>query len=141
MNFGQPPPKRDKNATGKGKKKGRLKPEDVQEDNPELADFLRKRRRAEARMADSGELDFYLCLVFQSEKQKNEFLDNLPGQVRVLYNMYVDGEGMALALGIEGVTPNTFGPLQSPLNKRLTARTGIPDQGTDSIGQQFWGFG
>lgn len=135
MDFGQPPKKKGK------KKKGRLKPEDVAEDNPELAAFLRERRKAEARMNDAAELDFYLCLVFQSEKQKNEFLDNLPGEVNVLYNMFVDGEGLAKAAGIEGVTPNVLGPFNSPLNKRLVARTGIPDQGTDKQGDEFWGFG
>lgn len=91
-------------------------------------------------MADAGELDFYLCVVFQSEKQKDEFLDNLPQQVGVLYNMFVDGEGLAKAIGIEGVTPNKQGPFQSPLNKRLTAQTGIPDQGTDKAADEFWGF-
>jgi len=136
MDFGQPPKKR-----GPKKKKGdkALKPEDVAENSPELAEFLRHRRKAEARMNDAGELDFYLCVVFQSEQQKNEFLDNMPGQVNVLYNMYVDGQGLAEALGIEGVTPNKQGAFQSPLNKRLTARTGIPNQNSDGPGNDYWG--
>lgn len=137
MNIDEPPsgPLKKKKA---GKKK--LMPEDVAEDNPQLAEFLRQRRKAEARMNDAAEIDFYLCLVFQSEKQKDEFLDNLPGQVDVLYNMYVDGESLSQVLGIK-VTPNTQGPFQSPLNKRLTARTGIPDQNSDSIGDQYWEIG
>lgn len=138
MNFGGPPPRK-----GGKKKKGKLKPEDVAEESPELAEFLRQRRKAEARMKDGGELDFYLVMVFQSEKQKYEFLENLPGedidQVNVLHGMYIDGESLARALGMKEVTPNEFGPLQSPLNKRLVARTGIPDQGTDKIGDAFWG--
>lgn len=136
MNFDQPPPPRKKKA-----KKERLKPEDVQEDNPQLAEFLRQRRKSEARMNDASELDFYLVMVFQSEQQKNEFLDNIPGEVDVLYNMYVDGQSLAEAIGIEEVTPNKQGPFQSPLNKRLTARTGIPNQGTDQGVEEFWGFG
>jgi hypothetical protein len=136
MNFGQPPKRR-----GPKKKKGKLSPEDVAEDNPQLAQFLRERRKAEARMTDAGDMDFYLVLVAQSEAQKNEFLDNLPEQVNVLYNMYVDLQSLAKACGIEGVTPNIHGPMQSPLNKRLTARTGIPDQGTDGTADTFWGFG
>lgn len=140
MNFGEPPPRR-KPGARKGKQK--LRPEDVAEDNPQLAEFLRQRRKAEARMNDAADLDFYLCLVFQSEAQKQQFLDNLPEPVDVLYDMYVDGETLAKTVGIEGVTPNTHGPFQSPLNKRLTARTNIPDQGTDAIGDQYWddGFG
>lgn len=144
MNLGGdgPKPRTQKGAKGKGRKK-KLEADDVAEDNPELAKFLRERRRAEARMNDAGETDFYLCLVFQSHKQREEFLDNIPGAISVLHDMYVDGEALALALGIEGITPNEFGPLQSPLNKRLVARTGIPDQGTDKIGEQYYdgGFG
>lgn len=136
---GDPPPRRAKGVAGKGKRKKKLEAEDVAEDNPALAAFLRQRRKAEARMADTGELDFYLCVVFQSEKQKNEALENLPEAVSVLYNMYVDGEELWKALGIKGVTPNEQGPLQSPLNKRLIARTGIPDQGTDQTANTYWG--
>lgn len=138
MNFDAPPPRR---KPGKKKGKQKLKPEDVQENNPQLAEFLRQRRKAEARMNDAADLDFYLVMVFQSEKQKDEFLDNMPGQVPVLYNMYVDGQTLASAIGIEGVTPNVQGPFQSPTNKRLTARVGIPDQGTDKTVEEFWGEG
>lgn len=136
---GDPPPRRAKGVAGKGKRKKKLEAEDVAEDNPALAAFLRQRRKAEARMADTGEIDFYLCIVFQSKKQKEEFLTGLPPGGTVLYDMYIDGEWLAGATGIKGVTPNDQKPLQSPLNKRLIARTGIPDQGTDQTVNAYWG--
>lgn len=138
MNLGDMPPKRDKvdsRSSYNKKHKGRLRPEDVEEDNPELAKFLRQRYKAEEKMKDKDEIAFYLVLVFQSEAQKDEFLDNIPGEVGVLYNMYVDGQSLAEAIEIP-ITPCSQGTIMSPLHKRLTGQTGIPRTGAE--GSDYW---
>jgi hypothetical protein len=119
---GGPPAKRQRGGKGnktKGKgRKERLKPEDVAEDKPELAAFLTKRREIEAQSKDRDDVNFWVCLVFQSQAQRDEFMGQLPDTVRVLFHQYVDGEALAEAVGIP-VSPCRFGVVKSPLHQTL----------------------
>jgi hypothetical protein len=153
--FGKPkkPPKGKAKAKAEGRgRKERLKPEDVAEDKPELAKFLEKRRQAEKSGKDRGELSFYVCLVFQSNQQKWDFLDaigkmkDLEGkavQVPVLYGMYADGEELSKLLGIP-VTPCPFKPLNYPIRREL-AEMVLADQEYDArlkhLNKKSVGFG
>ncbi len=101
-------------------KKEKLTPSDVAEDNPKLAKFIEQREKSRARGKDKNELNFWVCLIFQSYDQKIEFLNSLP-DLQVKYGMYVDGEVFAEAMGIR-ITPNTQKPFQSPLDKNLIER-------------------
>ena len=56
-------------------------------------------RRGLNRGKDCDEAEFFLCLVFQSNKQYQEFLEAIPN-VPVLYNRYADGEVFAEQVGI-----------------------------------------
>lgn len=101
-------------------KKEKLTLSDIAEDNPKLAKFIEQREKSRARGKDKNELNFWVCLIFQSYDQKIEFLNSLP-DLQVKYGMYVDGEAFAEATGIR-ITPNTQKPFQSPLDKNLIER-------------------
>jgi len=92
--------------------------DDTSEDNPKLAAFIKRREASRARGADKNEVNFWLCLVFQSHGQKLEFLARYPG-LETKYDMYVDGEAFAEAVGAD-VTPNEQKPVVSHLDKALS---------------------
>lgn len=74
------------------------------EDDPKLKAFLEARKKSRLRGQDKTETNFWVCLVFQSWDQKQEFLrqiEDLPTK----YGMYVDGEAFAERVGIK-VSPN-----------------------------------
>jgi hypothetical protein len=91
--------------------------EDMAEDNPKLAKFIAAREASRARGADKGEVNFWVCLVFQSWEQKQEFLKQVP-DVPTRYGMYADGEAFAAACG-KPVMPNTQKPVKVPLDAKL----------------------
>jgi len=93
--------------------------EELIEDNPKLVKFLEERERANVRMQDADDPNFWLCLVFQSWDQKQEFLERFPDLVTE-YGMYVDGEAFAKAVGVP-VIPNMQKPLKVSTEKRLEA--------------------
>lgn len=98
--------------------------DEASEDNPKLKAFIAAREKSRARGKDKNEVNFWVCLVFQSFAQKMQFLaavDDIP----TLYGMYVDGERLAKRLGIK-VDPNEFKQVTSPLNKRLAEMTKEP---------------
>lgn len=95
--------------------------DDVQEDNPKLQGFIDRRERGRERGKDKSEVNFWVCLVFQSYDQKHEFLSQLPDDVSVKYGMYVDGETLVQALGYD-LTPNKQKPHDSRLDNNLTER-------------------
>jgi hypothetical protein len=93
---------------------------DVLEDNPKLTKFIEQRKKSRERGNDKNELNFWICLVFQSWEQKHEFLKQIP-EIQVKYGMYVDGEAFADAVGMR-VTPNHQKPFESRLDVALTER-------------------
>ena len=95
--------------------------DDVKEDNPKLQKFIEAREKSRERGKDKNELNFWVCLVFQSYDQKHEFLKQLPENLQVKYGMYVDGESLAEAVGIE-VNPNQQKPFESRLENALEER-------------------
>jgi hypothetical protein len=95
--------------------------DDVQEDNPKPQGFIDRRERGRERGKDKSEVNFWVCLVFQSYDQKHEFLAQLPDDVSVKYGMYVDGETLVQALGYD-LTPNKQKPHDSRLDNNLTER-------------------
>jgi len=96
----------------------RPKHEDMAEDNTKLKKFIEAREKGRERGVDKGEVNFWVCLVFQSWEQKQEFLANL-GDVPTQYGMYADGEMFAAACG-KPVTPNTQKPHNVPIDKTLS---------------------
>ena len=95
--------------------------DDVNEDSPKLAAFIEAREKSRARGDDKADCCFYVCLVFQSTGQKQEFLDQV-SEVPTLYGMYVDGQTLAQRIGLP-VTPNTERPHKSPLDDQLSSRS------------------
>ena len=101
--------------------KSELTSNDVLEDNPKLQKFIEAREKSRERGKDKNELNFWVCLVFQSYDQKHEFLKQLPENLQVKYGMYVDGESLAEAVGLE-VNPNQQKPFESRLDNTLKER-------------------
>jgi len=101
--------------------KSELTSNDVLEDNPKLQKFIEAREKSRERGKDKNELNFWVCLVFQSYDQKHEFLKQLPENLQVKYGMYVDGESLAEAVGLE-VNPNQQKPFESRLENTLKER-------------------
>jgi hypothetical protein len=91
---------------------------DMAEDNPKLKKFIEAREKSRARGKDKSEVNFWLCLVFQSYAQKTEFLARFAG-LETKYGMYVDGEAFAKSIGVQ-VTPNTQKPVANPIDKELS---------------------
>lgn len=89
------------------------------EESEKLKAFIAKRQASVERGKDKSEVNFWVCLVFQSWLQKQEFLAAIT-DVPVLYGMYADGEQFAKRVGVE-VTANQQTPIQSPLDKKLSA--------------------
>jgi ParB-like chromosome segregation protein Spo0J len=92
------------------------------EDNPKLREWIEKRKKNQERGKDANEVNFWLCLVFQSHAQKHQFLEKFPG-LETVYGMYVDGEAFSDAVG-KPVDKNTQKPLQCHLDKSLTGMVG-----------------
>jgi hypothetical protein len=88
------------------------------EDDGKLKAFLAARQKSKERGADSGEINFWLCLVFQSYKQKYEFLNQFK-DMPTRYGMYIDGELFAKAVG-RPVTPNAQKPFMYKIEKQLS---------------------
>ena len=89
----------------------------VEERGEKLLAFIEARKIARQNMADQGEVNFWVCLVFQSHEQKLEFLREIV-DVPILYGMYVDGQAFADFVGVP-VTPNNLKPILSRVNKKL----------------------
>lgn len=94
-------------------------PADSSEQSEKLREFIRRRQQSMDRGEDKAEVNFWVCLVFQSWEQKQEFLSQV-AEVPVLYGMYADGEAFANRVGVE-VSPNTQREIKSPLEKKLAA--------------------
>ena len=90
---------------------------DLSEDNQKLAAFIARREASKLRGKDKGEVNFWLCLVFQSWAQKQEFLARCP-DLETRYGMYCDGEAFAAAVG-KPVTPNEQKPITPRIDKNL----------------------
>jgi hypothetical protein len=103
-------------------KKEKLTMTDIAEDNPNLAKFIEQREKSRERGKDKNELNFWICLIFQSYDQKTEFIKHLPEGTEIKYEKYVDGEALADALNIS-VTKNTQKPFTSKVESGLAERT------------------
>lgn len=76
------------------------------------------------KIEDHKQIHTYMCLVFQSEAQKFQFMSYFPG-VLCIDEVFVDGETFAEAIG-KPVTLNEIPPIESPLNKKLSEIAKIP---------------
>ncbi|HNS45420.1 MAG TPA: hypothetical protein PKH37_09345 [Alphaproteobacteria bacterium] len=74
--------------------------EPIQEKSEALQKFIEAREKGRAKFNDNVDVNFWVCLVFQSTEQKNQFLGKIKG-VDIRYGMYADGQGFASACGIE----------------------------------------
>jgi len=93
-----------------------LSESDMREDNPKLKAFIEARELSRAIGQDVNEVNFWVCLVFGSWDQKQEFLKQI-SDVPTLWGMYVDGETLATAIS-KPVTP-AGKPFVSRVNKKL----------------------
>lgn len=101
--------------------------EDVMtEKDQKLKDLIAARKVARERFKDIDDINFWLCLVFQSYEQKQQFL-KLLGTVQVLYGMYVDGFALAKQIGFV-VEPNTNKPVSTPVDAKLRSLAMSPDE-------------
>ena len=80
-------------------------------------DFDKIRNKAE----DESDAGFYVCLVFQSNAQKNSFLRNLSlDEEAVIDKTYIDGQLFAEAFNVD-VPQNRNPPLHDKINKKRQA--------------------
>lgn len=106
------------------------------EDNPDITKLIEANNEAEKtrlanevikqklRIDDHRQIHTYLCLVFQSETQKFEFLAHFPN-VLCVDEVFIDGETFAEAVN-KSVTLNELPPIESPLTKKLVNLAKIP---------------
>ncbi|MHB8397319.1 MAG: ParB N-terminal domain-containing protein [Candidatus Limnocylindrales bacterium] len=97
----------------------RLTMERCDEDNPKLAAFIARRAQARAEGKDKAETNFWVCVVFDSFEQKDEFLRAIP-EVPSVYKQYVDGRAFAKRCGVT-LEPRESPVLHSPLDRGLVA--------------------
>lgn len=90
-----------------------LEPEDVKF-NKKLRAFAKTRNKT----ADEQDARFFVTLCFQSEKQKKQFLGQVPPDFIAL-EAFVDGQRFAEKLGIH-VEKNLHPPLEDKLHKKRT---------------------
>jgi hypothetical protein len=102
-------------------KKEKLTMADISEDNPKLAKFIEQREKSRARGKDKNELNFWVCLIFQSYDQKAEFIKSLPEGMEIKYGKYVDGEALADTLHL-AITINMQKPFTSKLEEGLAKK-------------------
>jgi len=72
---------------------------DIGEDNEKLAKFIAAREISRVQGQDINEVNFWVCLIFQSREQKQEFLRQIP-EISCLYGMYANGERFAQRFNI-----------------------------------------
>lgn len=127
----------------KPKKKPPQKPpiteSQIREDNPDLikimetnsppedSETLRLKNevtKQKLRIEDHKQIHTYVCLVFQSEAQKFEFLAHFPN-VLCVDEVFVDGETFAESIG-KSVTLNELPSIDAPVNKKLSEISKIP---------------
>ena len=94
---------------------------DAKEDSEKLKNFLEAKQAAWDRGSNLQEVNYWLCLVFQSYDQKVEFLSRL-GNPETLYRLYADGQTIAQAMGID-ITPNHERPQTVVVEKALADMT------------------
>ena len=94
---------------------------EMSERSPELQRFINAREKSRAKFGDVQTVENYVCLVFQSHEQREQFMAALPA-VETLFGMFVDGQEFAAAVGVK-VTPNVFPPLLSRLDRTLSGMT------------------
>lgn len=95
----------------------------VLEDSEKLKEFIKRRQQSVERGDDKAEVNFWVCLVFQSWNQKQDFLRQIAG-VCVLYGMYADGEAFAEQVGLP-VIPNMQRSIKSMLDRKLEALVAV----------------
>lgn len=80
--------------------------------------FHRARKAEQATRDDVGDSDFFACIVFQSKKQRDEFLRKVGWQRLLEERQFIDGLLLARHLGvsIEEPTPK---PLRHRSNRKL----------------------
>lgn len=94
-----------------------LELKDIAEDNKKLEAFDKVRDST----ADKLDYMTYAVLVFQSAKQRIEFIEKLPEGVEVFEGIYVDGQGFAQAMDIP-IKLNKNPPLKDRINKKREER-------------------
>lgn len=94
--------------------------EEAQEDNPKIKEYLETKRKAAARSKDADDYSFYVCIVFQTEEQKKQFLaDDRVKDVDKKYGLYLNGEDFADVFKIK-ISTNEQKPRVQRTEKNLS---------------------
>lgn len=91
---------------------------DMSEKSEKLKKFIESRKSSRRILGDRNDVSFWLCVVFQSYEQKHEFLSKI-GNPRTRYGMYLDGEELAKAVGVE-MKEVDIPPAHVRINKKLS---------------------
>lgn len=98
---------------------GGMQERDATEKSDALKTFIEAREASRERGQDKGEINFWLCLTFQSWEQKQEFIKQIEVKgVPTMYGMYADGQEFCNKLGFP-VTQNTQKPYNEVIDKKL----------------------
>lgn len=109
-----------------------FKLKECNEDNAKLKEWIAKRKESNKRIADAQEVNFWLCLVFQSYEQKMAFLKQLP-ELETRYGMYVDAELFCAHVGIQIEPAEQTRIVNAPI-KHL-AEMSLPNQSGETDSQ------
>lgn len=144
FSFGSPVKKLAKKKSVKKAKKEKEKvplptEEQVREDHPGVLAMAEKSRLRKEnasqkdKIKDLNEIHMYVCLVFQSEAQKFEFLEKFP-DVLCVDEVFVDGESFAKQIGVE-LTENSLPPHESAPNKKFLEMVKKSDLDLDPVSE------
>lgn len=90
----------------------------IKQEDEAYKDFKAARRKSHEHGNDALDTEFYACLVFDSEAQKDEFLAALGLAEEAFFGKFVDGVAACEGLGIP-LTPSVEKPLKTPFDQSL----------------------
>jgi hypothetical protein len=93
----------------------------IGEKDEKLKKFISEREKSRARGKDKNEVNFWVCLVFQSFEQKKQFLEKT-SSVPCLYGQYINGEKFAEYFNIQ-IEKNKKTQFENIVDKKLCELT------------------
>lgn len=90
----------------------------LKQEDEAYKEFKAARKKSHEHGTDALDVDFYVCLVFDSAAQKQEFLDAMELSEEARYGKFVDGVAFSEGLGIQ-LTPSEEKPLNTPFDQGL----------------------
>lgn len=90
----------------------------IKQEDDAYRDFKAARKKSHQHGNDALDTEFYACLVFDSEAQKDEFLAALGLAEEAFFGKFVDGVAVAEKVGVK-LTPGEEKPLKIPFDQSL----------------------